>query len=56
MGIYDLIFFLLSTLTLLSAFVVAGSRNIVYSGFALIFTFLGVAGLYVQLSADFLAA
>ncbi len=56
MGIYDLIFLLLSALTLLSAFVVAGSRNIVYSGFALIFTFLGVAGLYVQLSADFLAA
>lgn len=56
MGVYDVIFYLLSALTLLSAFVVAGSRNIVYSGFALIFTFLGVAGLYVQLSADFLAA
>lgn len=56
MGIYDLVFYLLAALTLLSAFVVAGSRNIVYSGFALIFTFLGVAGLYVQLAADFLAA
>jgi len=56
MGVYDVVFYLLSALTLLSAFVVAGSRNIVYSGFALIFTFLGVAGLYVQLSADFLAA
>ena len=54
--IYTLIFYLLSALTLVSAFVVATSRNIVYSGFALIFTFLGVAGLYIQLSADFLAA
>ena len=56
MSVFDVIFFALSALTLLSAFVVAGSRNIVYSGFALIFAFLGVAGLYVQLSADFLAA
>ncbi len=56
MTIYGLIFYLLSALTLVSAFVVATSRNIVYSGFALIFTFVGVAGLYIQLSADFLAA
>ena len=56
MGVYDVIFFVLAALTVLSACVVAGSRNIVYSGFALIFTFLGVAGLYVQLAADFLAA
>jgi len=56
MGVFDVIFYLLAALTVLSACVVAGSRNIVYSGFALIFTFLGVAGLYVQLSADFLAA
>jgi NADH-quinone oxidoreductase subunit J len=56
MGVYDVVFFVLAALTVLSACVVAGSRNIVYSGFALIFTFLGVAGLYVQLAADFLAA
>ncbi len=56
MGVYDVVFLALAALTLLSACVVAGSRNIVYSGFALIFTFLGVAGLYVQLAADFLAA
>ena len=56
MTVYSLIFYLLSALTLLSALVVATSRNIVHSGFALIFTFLGVAGLYIQLSADFLAA
>ncbi|TFG89503.1 MAG: NADH-quinone oxidoreductase subunit J [Gemmatimonadales bacterium] len=56
MGVYDVVFLALAALTVLSACVVAGSRNIVYSGFALIFTFLGVAGLYVQLAADFLAA
>jgi NADH-quinone oxidoreductase subunit J len=36
--------------------VVAFSRNLVYSAFALLFTFFGVAGIYVLLSADFLAA
>lgn len=33
-----------------------GSPNILRSAFALLFTFFGVAGLYVFLSADFLAA
>ncbi len=56
MTAYSLIFYLLSALTFSSALVVATSRNIVYSGFALIFTFLGVSGLYIQLSADFVAA
>ena len=56
MTIYGLIFYLLSAVTILSALVVATSRNLVYSGFALIFTFLGIAGLYIQLAADFLAA
>src|SRR5437588_10627250 len=31
----------------------AFSRNIIYSGWALLFAFLGVAGLYVFLGADF---
>ncbi|NUN47805.1 MAG: NADH-quinone oxidoreductase subunit J [Candidatus Brocadiae bacterium] len=35
---------------------VAVSRNIVYSAFSLLLTFFGVAGLYVFLDADFLAA
>ncbi len=56
MSAYTVAFYALSLLTLLSAWVVATSRNIVYSGFAMIFTFLGVAGLYILLSADFLAA
>ncbi|MEK7671441.1 MAG: NADH-quinone oxidoreductase subunit J, partial [Bacteroidota bacterium] len=38
-----------------SAFVVVFSKNIIYSAFSLLFTFFGVAGLYVLLQADFLA-
>jgi NADH-quinone oxidoreductase subunit J len=46
----------LAALTLGSAGIVAFSKNIVHSALALLGTFLGVAGLYVTLSADFLAA
>lgn len=43
-------------LTVASAFVVAFSPKLLHAGFALLFTFFGVAGLYVFLGADFLAA
>ncbi|MBD3162090.1 MAG: NADH-quinone oxidoreductase subunit J [Candidatus Eisenbacteria bacterium] len=43
-------------ITLVSGAVVALARTIIYSVFALLFTFFGVAGLYVLLHADFLAA
>ncbi len=56
MSAYAFAFYAFGLMTLLSAWVVATSRNIVHSGFAMIFTFLGVAGLYILLSADFLAA
>lgn len=49
-------FYLLAGLALGSAGIVAFSRNIIYSTIALLGTFLGVAGMYIQLSADFLAA
>ena len=49
-------FTLLAALTLGSAGVVAFSKNIIHSALALLGTFLGIAGLYVTLSADFLAA
>lgn len=49
-------FGVLAALTLGSAGVVALSRNIIHSTIALLGTFLGVAGFYVTLSADFLAA
>lgn len=49
-------FLVLAALTLGSGGVVAFSKNIIYSTMALLGCFLGIAGLYVQLSADFLSA
>lgn len=51
----DFIFYSFALIILLSATVVVFSKNILYSAFALLFTFFGVAGFYVLLSADFLA-
>jgi len=55
MTVPDIVFCLLALLTLASAGIVAFSRSIVHSAFALLGTFMGVAGLYACLSADFLA-
>jgi NADH-quinone oxidoreductase subunit J len=55
MSIYDIIFYLFAAVTLLSALFVVTSRNIVHSAFYLLFTFFGVAGIYVLLGADFVA-
>lgn len=55
MGIYDIIFYLFAAVTLLSAFFVVTSRNIVHAAFYLLFTFFGVTGIYVMLGADFVA-
>lgn len=49
------LFFMLATLAVVSAGLVVFSSNIIHSGFALLGTFGGVAGLYVYLSADFIA-
>lgn len=49
-------FWALFALMLGSAGIVAFSRNVIYSTVALLGTFLGIAGMYIQLSADFLAA
>ena len=46
----------LALLTVGSAGVVALARNIIHSAIALLGTFFGIAGFYVLLSADFLAA
>lgn len=56
MDVFDAIFFLIAAVTVGSAMFVALSSNIVHSAFALMGTFLGVAGLYVLLGADFLGA
>ena len=50
------VFYLFAALTLAGAALAAFSRRLVYNVFALLLTFIGVAGLYVFLSADFLAA
>ena len=49
-------FYLFAALTVFSAACVVFFRNIVYSAFMLFLTFFGVAGLYVFMGADFLAA
>jgi NADH-quinone oxidoreductase subunit J len=55
MTLYDIIFCFFAVITLISAGVVVFSRNIIYSAFSLLFTLMGVAGIYVLLNADFLA-
>jgi NADH-quinone oxidoreductase subunit J len=55
MQLFDIVFFVFAFMTVASAFIVVFSKNMIYSAFALLFTFFGVAGLYVLLQADFLA-
>ncbi len=51
-----IIFYAFAIGTVGAAAVVVLARSLIYSAFALLFTFCGVAGLYVMLGADFLAA
>jgi NAD(P)H-quinone oxidoreductase subunit 6 len=55
-GPADFIFYAAAALTVGAAILVAILPNILYAAVALLFSFAGVAGLYVLLSADFLAA
>ena len=48
-------FYLFAIITLVSAGFVVTTRNVIYSAFFLLFTFFGVAGIYVLLAADFIA-
>jgi len=52
----DYVFWVFAIVTIVSGAVVVFARSLIYSAFALLFTFFGVAGLYVLLGADFLAA
>jgi NADH:ubiquinone oxidoreductase subunit 6 (subunit J) len=52
----QIIFILLSLLTLVTAWVVVTNHNLFHAALALMASFLGVAGLYVLLDAGFLAA
>jgi NAD(P)H-quinone oxidoreductase subunit 6 len=56
MEISTAVFYLIAIITVGSAVMVAFSRNIIYSAFSLLGTFGGVAGIYVFLGADFVAA
>jgi len=50
------IFYILASVALLSAVMVIWSRNVVHSAIYLVLTFLCVAGVYVLLRAEFVAA
>jgi NADH-quinone oxidoreductase subunit J len=56
MSAADYVFWVFAILTVGSAAVVVLARNLIYNAFALLFTLFGVAGLFVLLGADFLAA
>jgi NADH-quinone oxidoreductase subunit J len=49
-------FYVLASLVLLSAFMVVSSKNPVHSAMFLVFTFFCVAGIYITMSAEFIAA
>src|SRR5437763_8194718 len=50
---YEFVFYIFAAICIVSGSIVAVSRNIAYAAFALLFTFFGVAGIYVMLGADF---
>ena len=52
----NLLFLFLIAMIIISAIIVATSSQLIYSAVALLFTLFGVAGLYVFLYADFIAA
>jgi NADH-quinone oxidoreductase subunit J len=55
MEISAVVFYLVVVVTVGSALLVALSHNIIYSAFSLLGTFMGVAGIYIFLGADFVA-
>ncbi|PYV43541.1 MAG: NADH-quinone oxidoreductase subunit J [Acidobacteria bacterium] len=55
MSASDIIFLIVAVVTVGSAAIVVLSRSLIYSAFSLLFTFFGVAIIYVYLGADFLA-
>ncbi|PYV86163.1 MAG: NADH-quinone oxidoreductase subunit J [Acidobacteria bacterium] len=56
MSASDILFLIVAVVTVGSAAIVVLSRSLIYSAFSLLFTFFGVAIIYVYLGADFLAA
>jgi NADH-quinone oxidoreductase subunit J len=56
MSVSDVLFLIVAAVTIGSAATVVLARSLIYSAFSLLFTFFGVAIIYVFLGADFLAA
>jgi len=52
----QLLFFYFAGMTLAGAVVAVASPNLVYSALSLLVTFIHIAGLYVLLNAEFIAA
>lgn len=50
------IFFLMAAFTVVASLLVVMARNLVHCAIALVFAFFGVAGLFILLDAEFLAA
>ncbi len=55
MEMQEILFYAILAFTIFTAAIVAFANKIIYSAFALLFTFIGFAGLYIYLGADFLA-
>ncbi len=55
MNIIEIVFYVFALIIIVSAMGVVFSHKLMYSAFSLLFTFFGVAGIYVLLNADFLA-
>ncbi|MEN6510681.1 MAG: NADH-quinone oxidoreductase subunit J [Chloroherpetonaceae bacterium] len=55
MNIIEIVFYVFALIIIVSAMGVVFSHKLMYAAFSLLFTFFGVAGIYVLLNADFLA-
>ncbi|MFW5762564.1 MAG: NADH-quinone oxidoreductase subunit J [Cyclobacteriaceae bacterium] len=55
MNLETIVFYLFAAIIVVSALLILFTRNVLYAAFLLIFTFMGIAALYVFAGADFLA-
>lgn len=55
MVLFEFVFYMFAVVVIVSAMGVVFSKKMMYSAFSLLFTFFGMAGLYVLLNADFVA-
>ena len=54
MSFTEILFFIFIGVTVVPAFFILFTKNVIYAAFLLLITFLGIAGLYVFAGADFL--